>query len=413
MKIGILTYHRAINYGAVTQCYAMASELKKRFPDDTVEVIDFASLNRVKKYKPTLMRYIFEYFTFKHGCFIAAKRLGSKIKKLLTYPDEFRMIKKRHQAFQKSMECLPLSLKKLISDDVAKFEKTFHDDYDVIIVGSDCVWEWSTVPFPNAYYLCGDFNAIKMSYAASVGTDAPELLSEQQKQQIKLAINEFDYVGVRDSSTEHVVKYLSPEKSFHHNCDPTTLLSRESLDEHRERVAQKLKQAGIKNDKPIIGVMGGKKYFNLAYRIFGDSVYYVGLYYPHSKCDVNLLDISVLEWASSFGLFDMTVTTFFHGTMLSLVNQTPVFSIDTLPENEKQITKLRELYQRLDLPGFYYRDKVNYSDEEINSMKLLALDLIKNPPKEKISTELKKEAASCESFFEELSKIKNKLGNNL
>ena len=413
MKIGILTYHRAINYGAVTQCYALSLELKKRFPDDTVEIIDYATLMRVNKYKPTLTNYLFGGVSKKQGSFISLKRIASKIKKLIIYPDEFKLIRQKYNSFQKSMESLPLSDKKLLSDSTEEFRKTYKNDYDVIVVGSDCVWEWTTIPFPNAYYLCGNFKAKKMSYAASAGTDDVEMLSEKQKEQMTRALKDFLYIGVRDWSTEYVVKNLCSNIKTHHNCDPTTLLEAELLSSYREKVAKKLKDAGINDDKPIIGVMGYKKYFNIAYRMFGDSVYYVGLYEPHPKCDANLLDITVLEWASSFGLFDLTITTFFHGTMLSLVNHTPVFSFDYLPETDKQFSKLHELYLRLDLPGFYYRDKAEYSNEDINEMSLLAKKLIKNPPKQKIAEELKKESASCESFFEFLAQIKLDIGEDI
>ena len=413
MRIGILTYHRAINYGAVTQCYALSLELKKRFPNDIIEVIDYATLMRVNKYTPSLSNYIFGGLTKNHSLFQSLKHVGSKFKRLLLFPQEFKLLKQKHNAFQKSMNCLPLSTKKLLSDSAEEFQKTFANDYDVIIVGSDCVWEWSTVPFPNAYYLYGDFKAKKMSFAASAGTDEVSTLTEGQRKEIKQALEQFSYVGVRDSSTEYIIEQLSPNTFTYHNCDPTTLLSADSLNLYRDNVAKKLKAAGITNDKPIIGIMGYKTYFNLAYKMFGDSVYYVGLYDPHPKCDINLLDISVLEWAASFGLFDLTITTFFHGTMLSLVNQTPVLSFDFLPETDKQITKLRELYQRLDLPGFYNRNKSEYSNEEIHNLSLLAQELIKNPPKEKIAAELKKEAASCESFFEALKKTKLELGETI
>ena len=75
------------------------------------------------------------------------------------------------------------------------------------------------------------------------------------------------------------------------------------------------------------------------------------------------------------------------------------------PENNKQITKLHELYNRLDLPGFYWRDKKEYTDEDIFKMREVAENLIKNPPKERIRQELNKEAKFCESFFEYLNLI--------
>ena len=40
MRIGILTFHRAHNYGAFLQCLSLVSKLKKEFPNDCIEVVD-------------------------------------------------------------------------------------------------------------------------------------------------------------------------------------------------------------------------------------------------------------------------------------------------------------------------------------------------------------------------------------
>ena len=41
LKIGILTFHNADNYGAVLQCYALQEKLKKNFPECDVSVVDY------------------------------------------------------------------------------------------------------------------------------------------------------------------------------------------------------------------------------------------------------------------------------------------------------------------------------------------------------------------------------------
>lgn len=43
MRIGILTYHRSVNYGAVMQSAALASELSRRFPHAEIEIVDYCS----------------------------------------------------------------------------------------------------------------------------------------------------------------------------------------------------------------------------------------------------------------------------------------------------------------------------------------------------------------------------------
>ena len=41
MKLGILTFHKSINYGAFMQCYALSQRLQRDFPQIEVEVIDY------------------------------------------------------------------------------------------------------------------------------------------------------------------------------------------------------------------------------------------------------------------------------------------------------------------------------------------------------------------------------------
>ena len=41
MRIGILTYHRSINCGAVMQCYSLSKKLQQCLPQATVEVVDY------------------------------------------------------------------------------------------------------------------------------------------------------------------------------------------------------------------------------------------------------------------------------------------------------------------------------------------------------------------------------------
>lgn len=406
MKIGILTFHRSINYGAVTQCYTLATEIQRRFPADTVEVIDYVPKYRIEKYIPSLKRVIFGSTNKKNGLLLNTKIVISQIRRILQQPEYLMLEKRRYQAFQESMKCLPLSKEQYSYNDVDMLRKAIYGMYDVIVVGSDCVWEWTSVPLPNAYYLCGDFGARKVSFAASAGTDQVSCLENKERQLLQESISDFAYVGVRDTSTEYVLKQLKiPELKWNHNCDPTTFLDVSVLLPYREKVQVKLRELGIPRNNIVIGIMGSEKYGAMARRIFGDEAVYIALYVPNRYCDYQFLDLTVLEWASSFALFDLTFTTFFHGTMLSLVNKTPVLSFDTLPETENQITKLRELYNRLGLQGFYYRDGGDISSAEMDIIKNTARAFVKNPPRAQIAEALKHEAMSAESFFDYLATL--------
>lgn len=410
MKIGILTFHRSINYGAVMQCYSLASELQKRFPDDTVEVIDYVPQFRLDNYSPTLKKQIFSNLPKNGSTVLKVKIIVKRVFSFVRNPSHMRLIQTRYRAFQRSMGVLPLSTQSYRQNDEAAFLREVKGNYDAIIVGSDCVWEWSSVPFPNAYYLTGDYGAYKLSFAASAGTDSYHELPREKQMALGKAISDFYYVGIRDTSTEYIVQTAAPQIHFYHNCDPTTFYDATRLDAIRGKVKERLISKNITFDKPIIGIMGNEHLGKLAHDIFGDSAQYVGVYVPNRYCDVQLLDLTVLEWAAIFGLFDLTFTTFFHGTMLSLVNHTPVLSFDALPETEMQHTKLHELYDRLNLPGFYHRFKKEYVGDEFETIKQSAMQLVNTPPKEDIQRELEKESQSCESFFDALAQLREKIG---
>lgn len=407
MKIGILTFHRSVNYGAVAQCYALAKRIQSDFPEDEVEVIDYVPQFRLDHYNVSLKNYLLGSVSDKNNKITNLKIVFSKVLDLIVNPQNFLLLRERKKAFIESMSFLPLSKEKYRQNDVDSFRREIYGKYDVIVVGSDCVWEWTTVSFPNAYYLCGDFGAKKMSFAASAGTDDFYLLDIQLQQALSAAINEFCYIGVRDTSTEYVVKQASPDTVYFHNCDPTTFLDVEQFEEYKLRVKRRLMDKGIDFSKPVIGIMGNDKLVELAKNVFSDSCNYIALYVPNKQCDVNLLDLSVPEWISVFGLFDLTFTTFFHGTMLSLAHKTPVLSFDYLPETESQITKLHELYNRLDLPGFYHRGKRKYDETDVAQIGEIAKNLLENPPKDKIEKELKAESQYYESFRAVLNKIHN------
>lgn len=407
MKIGILTFHRSVNYGAVTQCYALASRLQRDFPSAEVEVIDYAPQWRIDSYRPTLKNFVCKGVRKANGITLNAKIVCAKLAELIAHPRRFRDLKRRHAAFQRSMQWLPLSKEQYRQNDTEAFREAIRGKYDLIVVGSDCVWEWSTVPLPSPYYLSGDFGAVKASFAASVGTDDYTKLSEREQGELHRAIGDFAYVGVRDSSSEYVVKGLCPEKTFHHNCDPSTLLDLAGMEEYRRRVREILLRNRIDPEGPIVCVMGNEKLGRLARAIFGGRAQIVGVYVPNRYCDVFLPELEAPEWAALFGFCRLTITTFFHGTMLSLVNHVPVLSFDNLPETERQHTKLHELYDRLGLEKMYYRGKREFSEADREEITANALALFERPPTAAIAAALEREAKSYESMRDFIRGLKS------
>lgn len=143
VKVGILTYHRSLNYGAVMQAYCLAEEIQKRFPDVSVEIVDYMSKKMNRYYK---------MITIYRGK-----------ESLIHLKERIEMYK----AFQKGWNELPLSDKKIISDNYEMVMKNINGKYDILISGSDAVWNFSKRGIPNPYFLMGCESSTLMSYAAS------------------------------------------------------------------------------------------------------------------------------------------------------------------------------------------------------------------------------------------------------
>ena len=120
MKIGILTFHCAHNYGAVLQAYALVTYLRKR--GDDAEIIDYRPKSLVKSHG------IFPYNKF------VSKTFKGKIKYLLHILPYLNVRRIRARKMSSFIESLPLSSKKY-----TEVDKVLHG-YDIVICGSDQVW---------------------------------------------------------------------------------------------------------------------------------------------------------------------------------------------------------------------------------------------------------------------------------
>lgn len=322
MKIGILTFHRSYNYGAFMQCYSLLNRLKRDFPQVELEVADYTS------------QRVLDYYAKNNG------QLGNGLKTLIV---------QRDNAFGACQQQLPLSSPKLVSDDINAASEYLNERYDAVIVGSDAVWNWNTRGFPNVYFL-KDYHGEKFSYAASAHGLSFQDATPEQRDYLEESFSDFRYIGVRDCTTEQMVHSVLPDAAVYHNCDPTVLLDMDSVPCDMEQLRQKLTRQGVDFSKPLIGLMAGESIGAAVKRHYGNSVQLIALYAPNRYADVFLNDLTPFEWARVFSFFRLTLTHFFHGTLLSLKNGTPVIPIETVNSfSARNVTKIQDLMTRLDL----------------------------------------------------------------
>ena len=153
MKIGILTFHCAHNYGAVLQCYATQEFLRSKGYD--VEIINYRPEYLLRPYK------LFDKTRFK------ANNPIQFIKKIIIELMIFKMRYKRWKGFEKFIN-------NRLSVGCVVTKNTLPSDCNAYIIGSDQVWNPRiTRGFDSIYFANFPFEKEEkkyISYAASMET---------------------------------------------------------------------------------------------------------------------------------------------------------------------------------------------------------------------------------------------------
>ncbi len=204
-KIGILTVHRACNYGAVLQCYALQNYLIEQ--GYQVEIIDYRPSTTERRY--ALLRYSFSIRGAYH---------------LLRQIFKFRVIHKRYQRKKIFNEFIKSDLR--LSK--KQYNRTIKSEgnYDYYIIGSDQLWNPVINGINKTFW--GDFKtkekAKKITYAVS---SAYYSYNYDQLQYIEKQLNAFSYISVREKQLR---EYLQDTLMVNSQvvCDPVLLIKRQT-----------------------------------------------------------------------------------------------------------------------------------------------------------------------------------------
>lgn len=198
MKIGILTFHRAYNFGAFLQAYALKSFLEQNGND--VSFIDYWPYGHENMYNSRENGGI---KTFVRNLLVLKNRLPRYIR--------FRKAQRKY---------LGIASKPMFRTG----EQLETVEYDVIIYGSDQIWWKSKITdnkFDRVYW--GQYirnNVKKIAYAASMGIIN---LTENDKLEIANYLKSFSDIFVRETQLMNVLQPMT-EKPIRTVLDPTLLL---------------------------------------------------------------------------------------------------------------------------------------------------------------------------------------------
>ena len=185
-KIGILTFHKSINYGSVLQAFALSDLLSKR--GYAVEIIDYEPASYSIQYR------IFEKNTSVHNVAANIRRLSV-----------FDILWEQKKGFEKFREeYLPLSACKFTQ---ASSPQEFSKYYDAVICGSDQIWNVTAKDCDPIFFLPGKQSYKKIAYAASVNTATYN--EDVCDDQLRKNILDFDYGAEADGVVVDVNSLVS------------------------------------------------------------------------------------------------------------------------------------------------------------------------------------------------------------
>jgi hypothetical protein len=379
-RIGILTFHRSINYGAYLQAFALSKEIFKRV-GIMPELVDFEY-----KWKNDSQAQMLNNF------FIGK---------------EYQL---QYTKFRADLNLLPLSAETFITDDTSQLLNYLQKNYDILIVGSDAVWAYQKMVLDNPYWLFGDkLDCIKMSFAASAYSTDFNAVTDAERMYIKNHLKSFDYIGVRDEETSNFIHQILPEKEIHRNCDPTVLLKGGDT-----KIADKIcRNKGLHRKKRIATLMiAGNKYVPAVIKKISDHepiMFYKRNFlkdkYTFGSKGKMLYDLSPFEWYNLYSVSSMNITNYFHGTVVGLRNNVPTIAFDNTNFPYKYIGKIKQFMTDLDLLEFYFHyPSMDKTDEDRLFDQIENIKVNSESIKHKITLSIEKERSKADSFFEQLSK---------
>lgn len=349
MKIGILTFHCAHNYGAILQCYALQEILKNMGHE--VKIIDYRPSFLIRPYKVFYIRR----FISKNPI----KMLTKCIRELLI----LNIRRKRYKVFIHSITKM-LNLSEPVKN------KNIPSNFEVYIMGSDQIWNPRiSRGFDNIYFGFLPFekkNRKYISYAASMESSC---LTSEQSTYYSKALNNFDSISVREKNLADLLQPLT-KLTIHIVLDPTLLANSVIWDNIIKAPTKKNRYVLIYQIRENDNTLHIAKH--IAAQLQAEVITLCS--FPTRKKQTKTIqDASPEEFLGWIKYASCIITTSFHGTAFSIIFRKPFYCLKLNDGNDnrttsllKQIGLMDRLIEKESLPIFSeidYRQSVNKLEE--------------------------------------------------
>lgn len=320
MKIGILTYHRTLNYGACLQAIATRVALERmgheayyvdywpEYHKDIYRIFSIGTLRRRIRHPKSLKTYLLDIL-----------RYHADMQKRIDNFDEFY----KHYVYP---YCVPTDTK-----------------FDAVIYGSDQIWrkQGALKDYNPVYFGDNDLKtSLHIAYAASMGV-MPK--NDKDKNKIKDLVSHINHIGVREQDLADLLVSLG-YSDIHLNIDPTLLLSAQEWDE-------KIPTEPYFGEKYVLVYQLKEKPFNLQHISEFAKNHNLGIkvlngYATSRETTTNITTPCPSEFIRLIRNAEYVFSGSFHGTVFSIIYHKQVFA-----SNKKNNGRMKTLFSTLGIEG--------------------------------------------------------------
>lgn len=338
MKVGILTFHNAHNYGAALQAYALKYYICSL--GHNAEIINYINphiaINYVKKDK------------------------FNDVEKQLHWEEQW-------DRFNDFIGEELISDEKIVSKQM--IEKM---DIDVFICGSDQIWNSGlTGGMDDVYFLNFETKARKVSYAPS---KFKAWIKEEEKERFTKYLNGFDHLSTREYSLSSELEKVTG-RTIRTVVDPVFLLSKGqyyklSSDIYGEGefilVYYLAEDSRLEEYAKII-----QKYLHL-------PIVEIHFYDVEKNDNIQLSNCGPREFIELFRKSRFVITNSFHGTAFSIIFEKDFVSIYKEDNRKDQLLKTMGLLSRKRYTDSIDKNDLSVDYRQVKEKKLAAISVAKN-----------------------------------
>ncbi|MDO5558701.1 MAG: polysaccharide pyruvyl transferase family protein [Oscillospiraceae bacterium] len=296
MKIGIITVHDSANFGSILQAFALKTFLEQQ--GHSVVFVKTRGRNKVReiffgKFAKDKKKYI--------------KNFRNNFKKYSLFISEINLFKE------------------------IEYSKVNDSDLDLVVIGSDELWNLNTPVFTNEWFYGAGISKRKITYAVSCGNCTAEKFKGYPE--LTDHIKELEAVTVRDTETSDLVREITGLQTPI-VCDPTFLIDPVMFDKKKFKNPFKQKFLLLYSYSVPVSIRQHTMRF-----CHENNLLCVSVCMNNPWADVNI-QCSPFEFCSLLSQAEYVVTTTFHGTIFSVLNKKKFLSI---PYSQKVENVLNDL----------------------------------------------------------------------